>query len=186
MKREKKEKGVITAEGTRNKIYNNLFVDCNETYTNTLKYMEIDTAEDGTLYPDTVINSSGDEVANTINGASVKDLKKQMETYLPVYGKQFPELYNYFHEHPHMSKTNEFKNNMIINIAFPLSTYNGAQDAEGFRGSDKLVEAYGNYVSDKDPGFISYSDGNLELSPQAAALVEGIPNFDMDSFGIIK
>jgi len=178
--------GAITAEGTRNKIYNNLFVDCNETYTNTLKYMEIDTAEDGTLYPDTVINSSGDEVANTINGASVKDLKKQMETYLPVYGKQFPELYNYFHEHPHMSKTNEFKNNMIINIAFPLSTYNGAQDAEGFRGSDKLVEAYGNYVSDKNPGFISYSDGNLELSPQAAALVEGIPNFNMDSFGIIK
>ena len=57
---------------------------------------EIETADDGTLYPDTIINSSGVEVANTINGAKVADLKKQMEKYLPVYGKQFPELYNYF------------------------------------------------------------------------------------------
>ncbi len=37
---------------------------------------EIETADDGTLYPDTIINSSGVEVANTINGAKVADLKK--------------------------------------------------------------------------------------------------------------
>lgn len=126
--------GAITAEGTRNRIFNNLFVDCNEAYFNTLQYKEIETADDGTLYPDTIINSSGVEVANTINGAKVADLKKRMENYLPVYGKQFPELYNYFYEHPNMSKTNEFKNNMIINIAIPLSNFNGTQNEEGFRG----------------------------------------------------
>ena len=139
--------GAITAEGTRNRIFNNLFVDCNEAYFNTLQYKEIETADDGTLYPNTIINSSGVEVANTINGAKVADLKKQMENYLPVYGKQFPELYNYFYEHPNMSKTNEFKNNMIINIAIPLSNFNGTQNEEGFRGSQMLTAASGNYVS---------------------------------------
>lgn len=176
--------GAITAEGTRNRIFNNLFVDCNEAYFNTLQYKEIENADDGTLYPDTVINSSGVEVANTINGAKVADLKKQMENYLPVYGKQFPELYKYFYEHPNMSKTNEFKNNMIINIAIPLSNINGTQNEEGFRGSQMLTAASGNYVSTSDPGFVSYDNGNLELSSSATSLVEGLPNFEMSSFGI--
>lgn len=176
--------GAITAEGTRNRIFNNLFVDCNEAYFNTLQYKEIKTADDGTLYPDTIINSSGVEVANTINGAKVADLKKQMENYLPVYGKQFPELYNYFYEHPNMSKTNEFKNNMIINIAIPLSNFNGTQNEEGFRGSQMLTAASGNYVSTSDPGFVSYDNGNLELSSSATLLVEGLPKFEMSSFGI--
>ena len=171
--------GAITAEGTRNRIFNNLFVDCNEAYFNTLQYKEIETADDGTLYPDTIINSSGVEVANTINGAKVADLKKQMEKYLPVYGKQFPELYNYFYEHPNMSKTNEFKNNMIINISIPLSNFNGTQNEEGFRGSQMLTAASGNYVSTSDPGFVSY-----ELSSSATSLVEGLPKFEMSSFGI--
>lgn len=176
--------GAITAEGTRNRIFNNLFVDCNEAYFNTLQYKEIKTADDGTLYPDTIINSSGVEVANTINGAKVADLKKQMEKYLLVYGKQFPELYNYFYEHPNMSKTNEFKNNMIINIAIPLSNFNGTQNEEGFRGSQMLTAASGNYVSTSDPGFVSYDNGNLELSSSATLLVEGLPKFEMSSFGI--
>lgn len=176
--------GAITAEGTRNRIFNNLFVDCNEAYFNTLQYKEIETADDGTLYPDTIINSSGVEVVNTINGAKVADLKKQMENYLPVYGKQFPELYNYFYEHPNMSKTNEFKNNMIINIAIPLSNFNGTQNEEGFRGSQMLTAASGNYVSMSDPGFVSYDNGNLELSSSATSLVEGLPKFEMSSFGI--
>ena len=176
--------GAITAEGTRNRIFNNLFVDCNEAYFNTLQYKEIETADDGTLYPNTIINSSGVEVANTINGAKVADLKKQMENYLPVYGKQFPELYNYFYEHPNMSKTNEFRNNMIINIAIPLSNFNGTQNEEGFRGSQMLTAASGNYVSTSDPGFVSYDNGNLELSSSATLLVEGLPKFEMSSFGI--
>lgn len=176
--------GAITAEGTRNRIFNNLFVDCNEAYFNTLQYKEIENADDGTLYPDTIINSSGVEVANTINGAKVADLKKQMENYLPVYGKQFPELYNYFYEHPNMSKTNEFRNNMIINIAIPLSNFNGIQNEEGFRGSQMLTAASGNYVSTSDPGFVSYDNGNLELSSSATLLVEGLPKFEMSSFGI--
>lgn len=173
--------GGITAEGTRNKIFNNLFVDCNETYSNGQAYKEIETAPDGTLYPD--MTETGE--VNTINGVAVSQLKEQMNRLLPVYGAHFPELYNFFYEHPNMSMTNEFKDNIIINIEFPLSAYNGAPSPEGFRGSEQLTEASGNYVGTADPGFRSYADGNLELSKEARALVEGFPNILMSRFGTI-
>lgn len=168
--------GAITAEGTRNKIIGNLFVDCTEAYSNTQKYRVIEPAADGTLYADT----------DVINGVAVSVLKEQMQGYLPVYGKAFPELYNFFYEHPNMSRTNEFKNNMVINIAIPLSSYNGAQDPEGYRGAEELVYASGNYVSDEDPGFTSYADGNFEFSQGASLPVDQFPNIRMDSFGIIE
>lgn len=178
--------GAITAEGTRNKIYNNLFVDCTETYSNGQAYRDIQPAEDGTMYPDTVTNSAGEEVANTINGAAVASLKTQMQSYLPVYGVQFPELYQFFYEHPNAAKTNEFYNNMIVNMAFPLSVYNGEPDAEGFRGTAELISAWGNDVITADPGFADYAGGNFALSAEAQQRVEGIPNFVMSAFGTIK
>lgn len=167
--------GAITAEGTRNKIINNLFVDCNETYTNGQAYREIVEASDGTLYADT----------DLINGTAAGDLKTQMNNYLTVYGVQFPELYKFFFEHPNMSKTNEFKNNIIINIAIPLSIYNGAQNSEGFRGLDALVDASGNYVGASDIGFKSYENKNFELSENARSLAEGFPNLLMSTFGMV-
>ena len=84
----------------------------------------------------------------------------------------------------HTDRGNEFKNNMIINIAIPLSNFNGTQNEEGFRGSQMLTAASGNYVSTSDPGFVSYDNGNLELSSSATLLVEGLPKFEMSSFGI--
>ena len=84
----------------------------------------------------------------------------------------------------HTDRGNEFKNNMIINIAIPLSNFNGIQNEEGFRGSQMLTAASGNYVSTSDPGFVSYDNGNLELSSSATLLVEGLPKFEMSSFGI--
>ena len=47
-----------------------------------------------------------------------------------------------------------------------------------------LTAASGNYVSTSDPGFVSYDNGNLELSSSATLLVEGLPKFEMSSFGI--
>ena len=84
----------------------------------------------------------------------------------------------------HTDRGNEFKNNMIINISIPLSNFNGTQNEEGFRGSQMLTAASGNYVSTSDPGFVSYDNGNLELSSSATSLVEGLPKFEMSSFGI--
>lgn len=174
--------GAVTAEGTHNRIVNNLFVDCNETYINTQKYVEKTADENGCLYSD----------KDTINGVKVSELKKGMDTYLPVYGKYFPELYDFFKEHPNFSKTNEFKNNITVNIAFPLSTYNDNAEnevqlnAEGYRGNVKLTDASGNYVGTSDPGFADYRNGNFELSQNAKKLVGDFPNMLMSSFGLIK
>lgn len=171
--------GAVTAEGTHNKIVNNLFVDCSETYINTQKYVQKTADENGCLYADN----------DTINGVKVSELKKETDNYLAVYGAHFPELYNFFKEHPNCSKTNEFKNNVIVNIAFPLSTYNdNAQNevqlnAEGYRGNIKLTDASGNYVGTSDPGFADYENGNFELSQK---LADGFPNMIMSSFGLIK
>ncbi len=174
--------GAVTAEGTHNRIVNNLFVDCNETYINPQKYVEKTADENSCLYGNN----------DTINGVKVSELKKGMDTYLPVYGKYFPELYNFFKEHPNFSKTNEFKNNITVNIAFPLSTYNDNAEnevqlnAEGYRGNVKLTDASGNYVGTSDPGFADYKNGNFELSQNAKKLVGDFPNMLMSSFGLIK
>ena len=104
---------------------------------------------------------------------------KKFYIYLSETGKSkdiFAKITNY----------GEFKNNIVINIAFPLSEYNGAQNAEGYRGAEELVYASGNYVSDEDPGFVSYADGNFEFSQDASVPVESFPNIRMDSFGTIK
>ena len=113
----------------------------------------------------------------------------QMKNYIAVYSKQFPELNNFFKEHPNFSKTNEFKNNVIVNIAFPLSTYNDNAEnmvqlnEQGYRGNVNLTEASGNRVLTADPGFADYSGGNFELSFK---LTDNFPNMKMSSFGIIK
>lgn len=174
--------GAVTAEGTHNRIINNLFVDCNETYINTQKYIEKTADKNGLLYSDN----------DTINGVKVSELKKQMESYLPIYGVRFPELYDFFKEHPNSSKTNIFKNNIIINTVIPLSRYNDNAEnevqlnAEGYRGNVKLTDASGNYVGTSDPGFADYKNGNFELSHDARALAEGFPNILMSSFGLMN
>ncbi|MDD6484946.1 MAG: right-handed parallel beta-helix repeat-containing protein [Clostridiales bacterium] len=178
--------GAVMANGTRNKIERNVFVDCNETYMNTMTYEEVETAQDGTLYPDTVVNSSGESVDNTINGAKVSKLKEDMKKYLPVYGNCFPELKSFFYEHPKASKTNEFKDNMVINIKFPLGVLNGEPDLQGFLGSEQLVDGSGNYVSEKDPGFVSYDNGNFELLPGADKPNDSFTSIVMSAFGTIK
>ena len=171
--------GAVCAEGTHNSVKSNLFVDCNETYINAQKYIQKTPDENGFLYSD----------SDTINGVKVSDLKAQMKNYIAVYSKQFPELNNFFKEHPNFSKTNEFKNNVIVNIAFPLSTYNDNAEnmvqlnEQGYRGNVNLTEASGNRVLTADPGFADYSGGNFELSFK---LTDNFPNMKMSSFGIIK
>lgn len=171
--------GAVCAEGTHNSVKSNLFVDCNETYINAQKYIQKTPDENGCLYSD----------SDTINGVKVSDLKAQMKNYIAVYSKQFPELNNFFKEHPNFSKTNEFKNNVIVNIAFPLSTYNDNAEnmvqlnEQGYRGNVNLTEASGNRVLTADPGFADYSGGNFELSLK---LTDNFPNMKMSSFGIIK
>ncbi|MBP3359536.1 MAG: right-handed parallel beta-helix repeat-containing protein [Clostridia bacterium] len=149
----------IRAQGTHNRIWENLFVDCSEAYNSNLTYSE----------------------AAKYDMTSEKNIriKGQLDGFIGVYGKLFPELKDFWTEHPSSSRTNEFKDNVIVNIAFKLSTINGAQNAEGFRGAPELVEASGNLVTGENPGFADYENGNFSILNGSAAYetVHGRTNF---------
>lgn len=164
--------GAVTVEGTRNRIINNLFVDCNETYINTNSYNASASYKDESV----------------INGVTVSKLRTQMAGYIDVYGKQFPELYSFFDEHPNRDKTNEFRDNIVVNITTPLSKINDniRFSDQGFWGYTELTEASGNYVGSDDIGFKSYENENFELSEAGRSFVSSFPNIMMSSFGIMN
>lgn len=139
----------VRAQGTYNRVWENLFIDCSEAYHSNNTYQP-DAAYDLTQEP-------------------YKTRARQLQGYLPVYGQRFPELYRMWDEHPQAARTNEFKHNVVVNIAFPMSTINGAQNAEGFRGAPELVEAEGNLVTRTDPGFCDYAGGDFSVQPASAA-----------------
>jgi hypothetical protein len=162
--------GGVCAQGSRNKVINNIFVNCSGTYLGNSKYVA------GKTYSD----------SDRINTVTIAEMKSGMNSRISVYGKAFPELYNFFDEHPQSVKTNEFKDNFIINIGSPLSTINGDLRAQGFRGAEELVEATGNYISTADPGFVNYSGGNFGMTKEARSKIPGFPNIQMSDFGNLK
>lgn len=149
----------IRAQGTHNRIWENIFVDCSEAYNSNLTY-------------------SADAAYDMTTEKNIQR-KTQLESFIGVYGKLFPELLRFWSEHPSSSRTNEFKNNVIVNIAFEMSTINGAQNAQGFRGAEELVDASGNLVTGENPGFADYENGNFSILNGSAAYetVHGRTNF---------
>lgn len=170
----------VMAQGTYNKVTRNLFVDCsgtyygNGTYKPEAKYTKYKTDDDG------------NEIETTINGVSYSKFEKDLNAKLPVYKEHFPELERFFEEHPSAVTTNEFKDNMIINVDSHLSTYNKDLNEEGFRGANQLVTADGNYISSADPGFANYAEKDFGLTDTALQLIEGFPNIQMSNFGLVK
>lgn len=170
----------VMAQGTYNKINRNLFVDCSGTYYG-----------NGTYKPDAKYtkyktDNDGNSVETTINGILYSKFEKDLNTRLPVYKAHFPELERFFEEHPSAVQTNEFKENMIINVDSHLSTYNQDLNEEGFRGAKELVKANGNYISDTDPGFVNYEEEDFGLTDAALQLIEEFPNIQMRNFGLVK
>ena len=133
----------VRAQGTYNRIYENLFVDCAEAYNSNTTYNP-DRKYDLTQAPYDV-------------------RARELEMRLPVYGLHFPELSRMWEEHPQAVQTNEFYHNVIVNMEFPLSTINGAQEPQGFRGAPELVKASGNLVTRSDPGFADYAGGDFSV-----------------------
>lgn len=159
----------VRAQGTYNRIYYNMFVDSSEAYNSYPTYNE---------------NGAYKENATISNG---------LNTYLPVYSRFFPELSNYWNEHYSKAKTNEFKNNAVVNIAFPLSEINGKQNAEGFRGATELVDASGNFVMNKANNaeaykaiFKNYDGGDFSIADTTLIGIENFPKINLDRIGIIR
>lgn len=160
----------IRAQGTYNKVYENLFVDCSGTYHSNMTYN-----------PDRTYD---------MTNASILARKSALEAKLPVYGAVFTELTRFWQEHPQAVKTNEFKNNVVVNIDYEYSNVNYteatlASKASGFLGAPELVDASGNLVTTKDPGFADYRNGDYSILPGSAAYeaVAGATDFAIECRG---
>lgn len=159
----------ICAEGIDNVVKNNIFVDTAMTY-------------DGpnTYNPDAKWDLTKD---------SVKSIYDNFNKYAPVYSQKFPEIMHFFTNHfSAYQKGNTFKDNVIVNIAFPMSTLNGTPDKEGFFAASQLVDASGNIITKTDPGFADYAgrDFTLKATSEVYARISAFPQIDFENIGLLK
>ena len=155
----------VCAEGTDNVIKNNIFLDTAETY-------------DG---PDTYRTDAQWDITSD----SVKGVYENWLKYNPVYSAKYPEVATYFDRHyASYVGGNKFINNLVVNISVQISAANGGINAQGFRASDQLVEASGNFVTKEDPGFVNYAGGDFNLKDDSAVFTK-IPDFERIDFSKI-
>lgn len=155
----------VRAQGTHNRVSGNLFIDCSETYNGNNTYKA--------------------DAAYDMADPAIAKRKAQMDSYLPVYGKQFPELYNFWEEHPSSAQTNRFQNNVICNPEFPLSVINGAPDPEGFRSAPELIQASGNLVTRDKDIFQDYENQDYSFA-QDAPIPAGFPVIPFEAIGTVR
>ncbi len=157
----------VRAQGTRNTIKGNLFLDCSATYWGFDNYKP--------------------EMAwNTADAETLRRLEL-VKTYAanPVYAAKYPELLTFDQEFYAAVATNTFEENLTVNIKFPLSPINGAILPSGARGAQQLMLGTNNKALTEDPGFIGYSSGNYELNGGLELLnqMPSYKNHNMKEFG---
>ncbi len=157
----------ITAQGNQNKIKGNIFVDCSATFRGW------DTYTPGATW----------DMTNT----EEKDRVELAEKYAanPVFGERYPELANFRNEYYKSVATNEFDDNVIVNIKFGLSQANGTVNPQGTRGAAELILGSNNYLTTSDPGFVDYTNGDYTLSENSEvfAQIDGFENIKMSEIG---
>ena len=158
----------VCAQGIDNVVRNNIFIDMPGTY-------------DGphTYNPSARWDTTSD---------TVKPIYDQWLIYSPVYSVRNPEVATFFDHHfQAYEKNNIFKDNVIVNIAFPLGTSNYSVTSQGYMASDQLVDATGNIVTKDDPGFVDYAGGNFTLKPDSEVYskIENFPEIDFENMGTL-
>ena len=158
----------VCAQGIDNVVKNNIFIDLSGTY-------------DG---PHTYNPSARWDITSS----TVKPIYDQWLIYSPVYSQKNPEVATFFDHHfQAYEKNNIFKDNVIVNIAFPLGTSNYQTTGQGFMASDQLVDASGNIVTQEDPGFVDYAGENFTLKPDSRVYseIENFPEIDFENMGTL-
>ncbi len=157
----------VTAQGNRNMIKGNLFVDCSATFLGW----------------------------NTYTPGATWDMTKQEEkervelankyAAIPVFAEKYPELANFKNEYYKSVATNEFDNNVIVNIKFPLSTTNGTVNPQGTRGASELIKGTSNYLTTSDPGFKDYKNGDYTIDDDSEVFEKaaGFEKIEMSKMG---
>lgn len=158
----------VTAQGNRNTLKGNIFVDCSATFLGWNSYSA------GTTW-------STDEEKERVALA---------EKYAsnPVFGEKYPELATFGKEYYKSVATNVFDENVVANIKFKLSDVNGAVNASSTRGAPELILGSNNYVTTKDPGFTDYAGGNYTLKTDSEVFkkIPDFENIDMSKIGLTE
>ena len=157
----------VTAQGNRNMIKGNIFVDCSATFLGWNTYTP--------------------GVTWDMTKQEEKERVELAEKYAanPVFAEKYPELATFKNEYYKSVATNEFDNNLVVNIKFPLSQANGTVNPQGTRGASELIKGSTNYLTTADPGFKDYANGDYTLN-EDSEVFEKVPDFeniDMSKMG---
>ena len=157
----------VTAQGNRNTLKGNLFIDCSATFLGW----------------------------NTYSAGATWDTTKQeekervelAEKYAanPVFAEKYPELANFKNEYYKSVATNVFDENVVVNLKFKLSQTNGTVNPQSTRGAPELIKGTNNFVTTADPGFKDYANGDYSLKSDSEVFkkIPGFQNVDMSKMG---
>lgn len=157
----------VTAQGNRNMIKGNLFVDCSATF------LGWNTYTPGATW----------DMTKTEEKERVELANKYAAN--PIFAEKYPELATFKNEYYKSVATNEFDNNVIVNIKFPLSQANGTVNPQGTRGAPELIKGTSNYLTTSDPGFKDYQNGDYTISDDSEVFEKaaGFEKIEMSKMG---
>ena len=106
---------------------------------------------------------------------------KELNPTQPPWSVKFPEMATLLENHPELPQRASFNNNLIvIQKGDPFILKMSAENKK----NPGLFSESGNFVTDKDPGFVDVANGNLALKPDCEAFKK-IPGFQPIPFGKI-
>ena len=149
----------VTAQGNRNTLTGNIFVDCSATYLGWNSY------------------SAG--ATWNMEDKTERERVELAEKYAanPIFAAKYPELATFRKEYYKSVATNVFDKNLVVNIKFGLSTTNGEVNKSSTRGAAELIKGDNNVVTTKDPGFVNYAAGDYTLKDDSEVFTK-IPGFE--------
>lgn len=157
----------VTAQGNRNTLKGNMFIDCSATF------LGWNTYSAGATW----------DMTKTEEKERVELAQKYAAN--PIFAAKYPELATFKDEYYKSVPTNVFDENVVVNLKFKLSQTNGTVNPQSTRGAPELIKGSNNYVTTTDPGFTDYANGDYSLKSNSEVFkkIPGFQNVDMSKMG---
>lgn len=158
----------VTAQGNRNTLKGNMFINCSATFLGWNTY-------------------TAGATWDVQNKPEEKERVELAEKYaaIPAFAERYPELATFRDEYYKSVATNIFDENLVVNMEFGLSKTNGEVNPSSTRGAPELIKGDNNIVTTEDPGFANYTGGDYTLKSDSAALAQlpTLKQIDMSKIG---
>ncbi len=103
----------------------------------------------------------------------------------PPWSTTFPEMPTILSTHPELPQRTSFSGNVVwIKSGDPVAIKMGKDN----KNDTNLIRVQGNFVTDKDPGFVDVKTGNLNLKSSAPVFekISNFPKIKFDKMGLYK